>query len=298
MSLRPGVHSVMATPFLPDESLDLDSLTTLIDYLAGCGVDGVLVLGVLGEADKLADDERSAVIERTIAAASGRLQITVGVTHGATSVTASRAREAAEMGADAVMVSPPPGSAAGPGLHDHFRRVADRLEIPLVVQDHPASSGVKLPVEFIAHLAPDLPPDSVVKLEDPPTAPKIAQLRQTAGSYHIFGGLGGVALLSELEAGADGAMTGFALADVLVEIVRAYHAHDRERARELFHRALPLIVFEAQPGAGVALRKEILVRLGAIRHATVRQPAPFPAEVTMTELDRLLPLFTADSVAR
>ena len=297
MSLNRGVHSVMATPFLPDESLDLESLTTLIDYLAGCGVDGVLVLGVLGEVDRLADDERGAVIERTIAAARGRLQVTVGITHPATAVTVRRAREAAEQGADAVMVSPSPGSVAGPALHDHFRRVGDGLSIPVVVQDHPASSGVKLPDQFIAHLAPDLPPDSVVKLEDPPTAPKIASLRQMAGAFRIFGGLGGVALLSELEAGADGAMTGFALADLLVEIVRAYHDHDRERARDLFHVALPLIVFEAQPGAGVALRKEILRRLGAIRHATVRQPAAEPPEVTLVELDRLLARFVKGAPA-
>lgn len=288
MGLRPGVHNVMATPFLPDESLDLESVGTLIDYLAAADVDGLLILGVLGEADKLSDAERRQLIETTLKHAAGRLQVTVGITHGATTVVKQRAQEAADRGVDAVMISPPPGSAPDPALHDHFRRAAEGLDIPIVVQDHPASSGVKMSAEFIARLAPDLPPDSVVKLEDPPTPPKIVRLRQAAGTYRILGGLGGVNLIGELEAGSDGTMTGFAFAGMLVKIVGAFLSKDRQKARKLFDEALPLIAFEAQPGAGIGLRKEILQRQGAIRHATVRQPASQPSPVLLRELDRVL----------
>lgn len=288
MGLRPGVHNVMATPFTEDEALDLESVGTLIDYLAAAGVDGVLVLGVLGEADRVSDAERKALIEATLRHAAGRLQVTVGITHGSTVVVRQRAREAAEMGADAVMISPPPGSTPGAALHDLFRRASDGLRIPVVVQDHPASSGVKMSAEFIARLEPDLPPESVVKLEDPPTGPKIVRLRQAAGMYRVFGGLGGVNLIAELEAGSDGTMTGFALPELLVGIVRLFLAKDRAKARARFNAALPLITFEAQPGAGVGLRKEILRRRGAIRFATVREPATAPSQVLLEELDRVL----------
>ena len=291
MGLRPGVHNVMATPFREDEALDLDSVATLIDYLAAAGVDGVLVLGVLGEADRISDAERKALVEATLRHAAGRLQVTVGITHGSTVVVKQRAREAAEMGADAVMISPPPGTATGAALHDLFRRASDGLRIPVVVQDHPASSGVKMSAEFIARLEPDLPPESVVKLEDPPTGPKIVRLRQAAGMYRIFGGLGGVNLMAELEAGSDGTMTGFALPELLVGIVRSFLDNDRAKARARFNAALPLITFEAQPGAGVGLRKEILRRRGAIRFATVREPAPPPSQVLLTELDRIMAQF-------
>lgn len=288
MGLRPGVHNVMATPFMPDESLDLESVGTLIDYLAAEGVDGLLVLGVLGEADKLSDAERHDLIDATLKQAAGRMQVTVGITHGSTAVVRQRARDAADKGADAVMIAPPPGATPGAALHDHFRRAADGLDIPIVVQDHPASSGVKMPAEFIARLASDLPPESVVKLEDPPTAPKILRLRQAAGMFRILGGLGGVNLMAELEAGSDGTMTGFAYAHLLVDIVTPYLAKDRTKARERFNAALPLIAFEAQPGAGVGLRKEILRRRGAIRHAIVREPAPELSPVLLEELDRVL----------
>jgi 4-hydroxy-tetrahydrodipicolinate synthase len=83
-------------------------------------------------------------------------------------------------------------------------------------------------------------------------------------------------------------MTGFALPEVLAEIVAAHRAGDRDTARTVYEAFLPLMAFEAQPGAGVALRKEILRRRGAIAHATVRQPAPTPDPFSLAALDRLL----------
>lgn len=286
--LRPGVHVVAATPFLPDESLDEASLDTLVDFCLSAGVDGMLILGVMGEADRLTDAERERVIDTVVDRSAGRLQITVGVTAASTLVTRHRSFDAARRGADAVMVSPPPGSSAGPLLREHFRRVADGLSVPLVVQDHPASSGVRIPAEFIASLLEHLPPGSAVKLEEPPTPPKIARLRELAGAVPIFGGLGGVALLQELEAGANGTMTGFGFPETLADIVREHRAGHASTARRLFVDALPLMLFESQPGISVGLRKEILRRRGAIRHATTRQPAPSPDETTLIELDHLL----------
>ena len=286
--LKSGVHCVMATPFLPDESLDEASLATLIDYLVDGGCDGILVLGVLGEADKLSDAERDRMLRRCIELSAGRLQVSVGITHASTKVARDRALGCVDAGADAVMVSPPPGSAAGPALKEHFRRIAADLPIPFIVQDHPTSSGVRMPVEFIAGLFEHMPPGSVVKLEDPPTAPKIKRLLELAPNFQVLGGLGGVSLLHELDAGSHGTMTGFALPEILVGVVEAHQARDRERARQIFEEALPLMVFEAQPGAGVALRKELLKRRGAIAHATVRQPAPMPDAFSLGLLDGML----------
>lgn len=286
--LKPGVHCISATPFLPDESLDLESIRTLIDYLAADGAEGALVLGVLGEADRLDDKERHQVLETALDHAGDRLQISVGITHHSTVITRLRALEAQAMGVAGVMVSPPPGSVAGPVLKEHFKRIATDLTIPFIVQDHPTSSGVKMPVEFIASLYEFLPPNSVCKLEDPPTAVKMHKLHAIEPGYQIFGGLGGVSLLHELDAGSAGAMTGFAVVELLVEIVAAHQRGDRAHAAKAYERALPLMVFEAQPGAGVALRKEILRRRGAIAHGTVRQPAPTPDRFALGLLDDLL----------
>jgi 4-hydroxy-tetrahydrodipicolinate synthase len=288
IGLKPGVHCIAATPFRPDESLDLASIGTLMDYLIAGGCKGALVLGVLGEADRLSDHERDQVLNAALERGGDDLQISVGITHNATKVTKERANAAQAAGVAAVMVSPPPGSAAGPALKEHFKRIAADLTIPVIVQDHPTSSGVKMPVEFIAGLYELLPPGSVCKLEDPPTPVKMNKLRELEPGFQIFGGLGGVSLLHELDAGSAGAMTGFAAVEALVEIVSAYQSGDRDHARAAYQDALPLMVFEAQPGAGVALRKEILRRRGAIAHGTVRQPAPTPDKFALSLLDDLM----------
>lgn len=286
--LRPGVHVVAVTPFLPDESLDEESIGTLVEFCSRAGSDGILMLGVMGEAERLSDLEREQVIDAVIARNTGRMQITVGVTAGSTFTTRQRAIAAVQRGADAVMVAPPPGTSADASLRTHFRRIADGLDVSLVIQDHPASSGVKMSAEFIASLIELLPPGSAVKLEEPPTPPKIARLRELAGDVPIFGGLGGVSLFQELRSGARGTMTGFSFPETLVDIVREHQAGNLATAWRLHVEALPLMLLEAQPGLSTGLRKEILRRRGAIQHATVRQPAPRLDRTTLADLDALL----------
>lgn len=298
MTLFPGVHSVVVTPFAADESLDEAALRSAVDYYVGSGLVGILVLGVLGEADRLADAERERVQRIAIEQVQGRVQVTVGVSHPATVVAAERARSAERMGATAVMVAPPGGTAAGPALREHFRRVGDGLSIPLVIQDFPSVGGVQLPVDFLVDLTDLLPPGSAIKVEDPPTPAKIERMREAAPALGIFGGLGGVALLQELEAGSDGTMTGFALPAILVETVEAYARGEAERARRCFEAALALLVFEAQPVVGLGIRKEILRRRGAISNATVRQVAPSLDARTLSALDSLLdPLLAIEACA-
>ncbi len=194
-----------------------------------------------------------------------------------------------------VMMSPPPGSRPGPALREHFQRVGNDLGIPLVIQDHPASSAVQMPVEFIADLISILPGASV-KLEDPPTPPKMARLRTLAPQAPIFGGLGGVSLLGELAAGANGVMTGFGFPETLVAIVHAYQTGDQTTARRTFREALPMMLFESQPGIATGVRKEILHRQGAIAHATVRQPAPTLDASTLIELENMMDSARADAL--
>lgn len=285
---RSGVHVVTVTPFLPDESIDEASLRSLVEFSLTAGADGLLILGVMGEADRLSDRERERVIETVIDQNAGRMQVTVGVTAGSTLVTRERAIDALRRGADAVMVAPLPGTSPGEPLRVHFRRIGEGLSGPVVIQDHPASSGVTMPAEFLAALIDLLPPGAAVKLEEPPTPPKIAQLRALRATVPIFGGLGGVSLVDELEAGANGTMTGFGRPETLVEIVRQHRAGNLDQARRIFTEALPLMNFESQPGIGIALRKEILRRRGAIRHATVRQPAAALDEATLAELVEMI----------
>ena len=283
-----GVWNIVPTPFLEDGALDVASLPTLTRFVAGSGVDGMTILGVLGEAAKLSDDERGIVIEGVLRAA-GDLPVCVGVTHAATDRAIAYAREAAAAGAHSVMLAPP--ALARPNddaVLAHYVAVAASVELPVVVQDHPASSGVTMSVGLLATIAERAPNARVVKLEDEPSPPKIGRLLAARPDLRILGGLGAIMLLEELRRGAVGTMTGFGFPEVLVDIVGRYRAGDEAGARETFHRVMPLIRFENQPGINLAIRKHLYQRRGAIATARLRAPGPALDAATIADLDLIL----------
>jgi len=283
-----GVWTIVPTPFSPDGSLDAASLPGLTRFVAGCGVDGMTILGVLGEAGRLGDDERRDVIAGVLGAADG-LPVCVGVSHAGTDRAIAFAREAAAAGAHSVMLAPPalakPNDAA---VVAHYLAVAEAIDLPVVVQDHPASSGVHLTVEVLAIIAERAPSCRVVKLEDEPSPPKVGRLLAARPDLRVLGGLGAVMLLEELRRGAVGTMTGFGFPELLVEIVTLFRAGDEAGARATFHRIMPLIRFENQPGLNLAIRKHIYRRRGAIASERLRAPGPALDPGTIADLDAVL----------
>lgn len=284
-----GVWNIVPTPFRDDASIDEASIATLVDFVIGTGVDGMTILGVMGEVGRLSDDERRRVIELTVSCAAGRIPVCAGVSHAATDRAVAFAREAEALGAHSVMLAPP--ALAKPNddtVRAHYLAVADAISIPIVVQDHPASSGVWMTTTLMASIAAAAPRCRVVKLEDEPSPPKIRRLLAEAPDVVVLGGLGAIMLLEELRAGASGTMTGFGFPDVLVDIVRRWQSGDADGARTAFYRAAPLIRFENQPGLNLAIRKEIYRRRGAMATARVRAPGGQLDAGTRADLDDLL----------
>jgi 4-hydroxy-tetrahydrodipicolinate synthase len=283
-----GVWNIVPTPFLPDGELDDHSLATLADFVVATGVTGMTILGVLGEAAKLGDDERARVIDGILGATAGRMPVCIGVSHASTDRALAYARQAERAGAHSVMLAPPPlARPTDAALRRHYLAVTEGITIPVVVQDHPASSGVLMSADFMAALAEEAPRAGIVKLEEEPSPPKVRKLRELAPDVAIVGGLGAGMLLEELAAGADGTMTGFGFPEVLVAIVRRWFDGDQDGAAQLFDRFATLIRFENQPFANLAIRKHVYQRRGAIAHPTVRQPAGPLAPVTIEALDWL-----------
>jgi 4-hydroxy-tetrahydrodipicolinate synthase len=284
-----GVWNILPTPFAEDGDLDEASIASLVDFVVGCGVDGLTVLGVMGEAARLSDAERRAVVAAALAAAAGRVPVCVGVTHAATDRAVAYAREAEALGAHSVMLAPPalsrPDDAA---VRRHYFAVAEAVDLPIVVQDHPASSGVWMSAEFLASLAGETTKCRVVKLEEEPSPPKIRRLLAANAELAVLGGLGGIMLLEELRAGAAGTMTGFGFPEILVDIVRRFRAGDEDGARDVFYRATPLIRFENQPVLNLPIRKYIYQRRGAIASARVRAPGGPLDAGTIADLEDLL----------
>ena len=289
MPLR-GVYTIALTPFTDKGDLDDKSIGSLSEFYVDAGVHGITILGIMGEAHKLSDAERRAITERYVAAVGGRVPVVVGCSAVATKVVAERVQEAEKAGATAVMVAPPNNQRSLDLVFEHYRRVAEVVSVPVVVQDEPVNTGVVMPAPFIARLVNEIGGCRYVKLEEAPTTIKISSLlKGIATEVGVFGGLGGMYFYEELVRGASGIMTGFAYPHVLVETYRLFVDGERREAQEYFFRYLPLIRFEAQLGVGgVGIRKEILKLRGAITSSHVRFPAPPLDEETLQELEDLV----------
>ncbi len=284
-----GVFNILPTPFADDGALDESSLRRLVDFVVACGVDGVTILGVMGEAGKVSEAERTRIVEVTLEAAAGRVPVCVGTTHAATDRCIAYSLEAEALGASALMVSPPSLARTNEAaMRRHYLAVADAVGLPIVVQDYPPSSGVVMSPTFVAALATEQPRLRWLKLEDEPTAPKTSAVLAANPDVRIFGGLGGLFMLEELRRGAVGTMTGFGFPEVLVAIWRRFSEGDIDGATTVFHRYLPLIRFENQPGINLALRKHVYRLRGAIASSRARLPYAAPDETSFAELEELI----------
>jgi len=217
--------------------------------------------------------------------------IIAGTSADGTRTCIAYTRQAKALGAAAVMVSPP----RMPKLNSnavvaHYKALADAVDLPIIVQDYPPITGFAMEPALLARIAKEIPAARTIKLEDPPTPFKTARILEAAGDtkVQIFGGLGGVFLLEELISGATGAMTGFAFPEILARIMKHWNAGEPDAAADVFYRAVPLMRFEFQEGIGMAIRKEVLRRRGALASAATRAPAGALDAPTTQALDRVL----------
>ena len=284
-----GVFVIAATPFAEDGALDLDSTDRMVDFTLGHGADGLTVLGVMGEAPKLAGEEALTFAARVIARAP--VPVVVGVSAAGIEPMRRLAHAVMERGAAGVMVAPPPGLATEPRQRAYFAQVCEALgsDVPVCLQDYPALTGVQLSVETILALTRDHPQIVMLKHEDWPGLAKLARVRtEAAPRMSILTGNSGLFLPLELARGADGAMTGFAYPEMMAQVVARHRAGDPGGAEDLFDAYLPLVRYEQQPGLGLAIRKETLRRRGAIASAAVRAPGPRMSASDHDELTRLV----------
>ena len=288
-----GVMVIAVTPFSPDGSVDYDSVDRMCDFYYEKGADGLTILGIMGEAPKLTAEESRKVVERVIAR-SGDKPVVVGVSSPGIAALRDLSSAAMDMGAAGVMVAPPGSLKTDPQIVDYYATVAEALggETPIVLQDFPLTTGVQLSNPALNAIVQGVPSVKMLKHEDWPGLAKITALRkaEAAGQRRIsiLCGNGGSFLPEECERGADGAMTGFGFPEMMVDVVRLVAEGNMERALDIFDAYLPMVRYEMQPGAGLAVRKHVLAKRGAIAHPTIRKPGGPLAPEAMREVDRMI----------
>jgi len=291
-----GFYVISATPFGDDGAVDWASTDRLMDFYLECGVDGVTILGIMGEAQKLSQEESAAFVTRVMRRIRTRVPVVVGVTSAGLRLAGDLARHAMDLGAAGIMVAGNGPLRTDDQIYAYIEDMIAELgpEIPVVLQDYPQTTNVIFSPSLLNRIFNDFSTVKILKHEEAPGLRKISKLRAAEASgarrrrISILVGNGAVHMMQELARGADGAMTGFAYPEALVEVIRRWFAGDREAAEDLYDAYLPVIRHENQLGFGLALRKETLRRRGIIVSARTRAPGPALDADDQAELTHLL----------
>lgn len=289
-----GVYVIAVTPFTKDGRLDEASTDRMVEFYRGCGVTGLTILGIMGEAPKLDTAEAIAFSKRVVQRA-GNLPVIVGVSAPGFAAMRALAWAVMEAGAAGVMIAPPATVRTDDQVADYFDQAVAAIgsEVPFVIQDYPQASGVQMAPSVIRRIVMAHASCKMLKHEEWPGLEKISAVRgfERDGSMRrisILTGNGGLFLDFEMERGADGAMTGYAFPDMLAEVVRLQKEGRRDTAHDIFDAHLPLLRYEQQVGVGLAVRKFLLMRRGAIASDAQRAPASRMSAAARAEVEYLL----------
>lgn len=284
---------ISATPFAEDGTLDLDSTRSLMDFHLACGVSGITILGIMGEAAKLSGDESLQFAKTVLRHVDGKVPIVVGVSAAGIDNLTHLAKRVMDSGAAGVMIAPIPGLKTDEQVYGYFEQVVARLDgIPWVLQDYPQVTTVHMAPYLITRMVHDFDGLMMFKHEESPGLNKITTLReaQRLGTRRvsIMVGNGALHYPQELGRGADGTMTGFAYPDALVKVEELYKSGKREDSEDIFDAYLPIIRQELQPGLGLAIRKYILKKRNALKSDRLRTPGAALGVLDIQEVDHLI----------
>jgi 4-hydroxy-tetrahydrodipicolinate synthase len=273
-----GVYIISATPFTDTGAIDFPSTDKLVDFYLDSGVDGITILGVLGEAPKLSNEESAEFVKHVLKRVNGKVQIVVGVSSAGNQNLKNLTDTVMNLGAAGVMISPNAGLRTDEQIENYFGGLIKELgeQVPICLQDYPQLTAVHMSAPLINRMITKFPSIVMLKAEDVPGLRKISKVREAEAKgqrrVSILVGNSAMFLPQELARGADGAMTGVAYPEMLVGVCKKFAAGDVEGANDLYDAFLPLVRYENQPGIGLAIRKEILRRRGVIASAKLRTP--------------------------
>lgn len=271
-----GVFVIAVTPFHPDGRIDMDSCDRMVDFYLDAGATGLTVLGMMGEAQKLTVEESRSITQRILKRVDGKVPVVVGVSAPGFAQMEALTKMVMDDGAGGVMIAPPGSARTDDQIVNYYHQAADFIgNTPFVLQDFPLATSVQMSVPVVARIINDLETCVCLKHEDWPGLDKITALRKNGilkRRVSILCGYGGLYLPEEMDRGADGAMTGFAFPEMMVNVVEQHAKGNSARGRDLFDAYLPLARYEQQPGLGLAIRKHVMAQRGIIAHDTLRRP--------------------------
>jgi dihydrodipicolinate synthase/N-acetylneuraminate lyase len=266
-----GIYGIPATPFNEDDTLDIRSLESVLDFSVENGCHGIVMPVMASEYQSLTDEERRTVFDITTRIVDNRIPTVAGVTGVSNIHSIELAKYAQGVGFDSVIAMPPHSMA--PSTQEvltFFEQLSDALEIPIWIQNH--SGGAPLSAAQLTELCENVDNVDYVKEETAFAGQLTTRLLEQAGDSvkGVMGGMGCKFLVSEFNRGMCGNMPASHFGDIHSKIWNLLEEGDETGAREIHTRMAPLNNYESL--YGMRAFKEVLYRRGVITSPTTRSP--------------------------
>ena len=288
-----GVLPIVHTPFTDDDEIDEAALAREVDYVFAVGAQG-FGTGMVSELLRLTGEERRRLTALLVESAGGRGPVFAGVSAESTRQAVEFARDAERAGCDAVMATPPLSVRLdAAALVEHYRALAEAVDVPLIVQDASGYIGQAIPLGVYGQLLDRYGADKILfKPEASPIGPNVSALRDaTQGRARIFEGSGGIHLVDSFRRGLAGTMPGVDLLEGVVALWRVLQQGDAADVYRLSFPISAIVALQLQAGLDgfLAIEKYLLVKRGIFVNARRRKPYGWELDFeTAAEVDRLM----------
>ena len=243
MTVFTGAGTALVTPFAKDGKIDFPAFERLIRFQIEKKADALIVCGCTGEAATLTDQERMECVRIAVDLSAGRIPVIAGTGSNVTETAVSLSERAQRAGADAILViTPYYNKCTQSGLINHYRKIAARVDIPMMLYNVPSRTGVNLLPQTVMALADEC--DNIIAIKE--ASGNISQIADLAaisqGRMDIYSGNDDM-IVPMLSLGAKGVISVVSniLPTMTHNMVRAFQNGQTKKAADLQLQLLPLI---------------------------------------------------------
>jgi len=282
-----GVYPILYMPFNEKFDIDYEDLRKLTEFVVASGADG-LGIAMGSEIFKMSESERDLVLKTVVNQVNGRVNVVMHTGSQGTDLTVKYSLRAKELGADALMVTPPTVIPLPSAIIvKHYVEISEKVKMPIFIQDiwtSPIPPPVMIEIVRATEYA------KYAKAETPPTTMRTTELKKLGGDEVIvFGGAWGTNFIAELNRGSVGTMPGCAVPEFYTKAWKYWEMGRAHDARIHMEKISPLLsLLTRSLDVSFHLDKEILKRRGVINSINVRMPTSKPDKITYWELDKLI----------
>lgn len=285
-----GVCPVVNVPFNEDYSIDYVGLGNIVEFIRSKEIKSVCLFAFNSEPYKLSLAEKKEVTKYFLKRVGRTLETLIGIVENSIGDCIELGRCAKGYGADGIILYPPALSTpSGDSLVEYFKIISEAVDLPVMIQDNPRSTGVTMSLDMLLSAYQDIENFSYIKVECPIPMRKLKNIvEKTEGKLKCYSGNGGIYAIEAFLNGASGIMPGVILCDEFNKITKLLKSGETDKARDLFEKILPFAWYEDQSlEFYVSSEKYLLKKLGIIKSDTVRKPCTTLFENEKAELNIL-----------